>query len=148
MGDVAVKKRVFVAIFGSFLLLVCISPAFGQQSGKKEAVAKISFSGRGNGPIEVRDGEGRILQIFLPADLKLNKPSAHVVKRNQAYREKRRKEAAAKVERREEKKRAAAEKAAELERDAEAEGGAAEEGPAKVAAEGGAARRVPPKARR
>lgn len=148
MGDVAVKKRIFVGIFGGFLLLVCISPAFGQQSGKKEAVAKISFSGRGNGPIEVRDAEGKILQILLPADLRLNKPPAHVVERERAYREKRRKEAAAKHERRKEDKRVAAEEAVEIERVNEEERIAGEGEAAKIAAEQGDKPKNPYRVRR
>ncbi len=142
------KRRVFIAIFGGFVLLTCISPAFGQQSGKKKAVAKISLIGRGNGPIEVRDAEGKILQVFSPADLKLNQPPAHVVERERAYREKRRKEAAAKHERRKKEKRVAAEKAAELERVTDEKRVAGDEETAKIAAEQGERPKNPYRVRR
>lgn len=130
------------------MLLTCISPVFGQQSGKVEAVAKISLVGRGNGPIEVRDAEGKILQILSPADLRLNQAPAHVVERERAYREKRREKAAATHERRKKERRVAVEKAAELAHVAEEERIAGEEEAARIAAEQGEKPKNPYRVRR
>lgn len=142
------KRRVFIAVLGGFALLACASPAFGQQSGEKDPRATISLSGRGDGPIEVRDAEGKLLQILSPADVKLNQPPAHVVERERAYREKRRKEAAATHERRKEERRITAEKATELARVAEEQRIASEEGAARITAAQGEKPKNPYRVRR
>ena len=130
------------------MFLACIPAAFGQQLGKKEAVATISLVGSGDGPIEVRDARGKILQVFLPADLRLNHPPAHVIERERAYREKRREEAAAKHERRKEEKRVAAAKAVELASIAEEQRIAAEEEAVRIVAEQGEKPKNPYRVRR
>ena len=107
------KKRIFIAVFGGAVFLVCVSSAFGQQTDRKDDSASISFSGHGDGPIEVRDADGNLLQVFFPDEVRLNQPPAHVIERERAHREKRRQEIQAHRELKKEERRIAAEEVAE-----------------------------------
>ncbi len=83
------KKHVFITVFGGVVFLASVSPAFGQESGREDASASFSFRGQGDGPIEVRGPDGKVLEVLLPAQVRLNQPSAHVFERQNAHRAKR-----------------------------------------------------------
>ena len=133
-GDIAVKKQIFGAAIGGVAFLTCVSPAFAQQTGEEGASATLSFSGQGNGPIEVRDADGKLQQVFMPNEVRLNQPPAHVLKRERAHREKRREEIQAHRALKKEEKRIAGEEAAAAARLAEEQRIAADEKAAQLAA--------------
>ncbi len=129
------KKRNFIAVFGGVVFLACGSPVFGQQTDRKDDSATISFSGHGDGPIEVRGADGKIQQVFLPNEVRLNQPPAHVIERERAFREKRREEKEAHRELKKEEKRVATEEASKMAQLAEEQRIAAEEDAARISAE-------------
>ena len=128
------KKQVFGAAIGGVAFLVCVSPAFGQQTGEERASATLSFSGQGNGPIEVRDADGKLLQVLMPEDVRLNQAPAHVLERERGQREKRREQMQAYREIKKEQKRKAGEEAAEAAQLAEEQRIAAAQKAAQLAA--------------
>ncbi len=129
------KKQVFGAVIGGVAFLACVSPAFGQQTDRKDDSASLSFSGHGNGPIEVRGADGKLQQVFSPDEVRLNQPPAHVIERERAHREKRREEKEAFRELKKEERRVSAEEAAKVAQLAEDQRIAAEETAARIAAE-------------
>ena len=128
------KKCVFIAVFGSVVFLASVSPVFGQQSGREGASVSFSFSGQGNGPIEVRGPDGKVIEVLMPSQVPLNQAPAHVLERERARREKRREENKARREVKKEEKRVAVEEAAEAALLAEEERVVAAEKAAQLAA--------------
>ena len=115
--------------------MASVSPVFGQQSGREGASVSFSFSGQGNGPIEVRGPDGKVIEVLMPSQVRLNQAPAHVLERERARREKRREENKARREVKKEEKRVAVEEAAEAALLAEEQRIVAAEKAAQLAAE-------------
>lgn len=105
------RKQLIIAVIACLACLLSASTAFSEQSSRRSGTATLSFSGSGNGPIEVRGANGKIQEILDPSDMRLNQPPAHVIEREKAYRAKRKADAKANNERKAEKRKAAAEEA-------------------------------------
>ena len=129
------KKLAFIAVIACLACLVSATTAFAEQSSRKSGTATFSFSGSGDGPVEVRGPDGKIQEILQPSDMRLNTPSAQVVKREKAYLEKRKAAAKANNERKAEKRKSAEEKADTIARQAELDRVATEEAATRLAAE-------------
>lgn len=103
MSKVVCAALVFAGV------LVCLSPVAAQEAGKKPAkTATITLRGSGDGPLEVLDLQGNVLEVYLPSEVRLNVPSEAVVAREKAYRENQRARAQEFYARKEEDRRAKA----------------------------------------